>query len=161
MAEPLLREASPNFAEMLKKDPDAIADGVRAPHPGEIMKNPTLAATFRSLAKDGKKGFYTGRIAEELVKVCRDLGGHISLDDLANHLETSSENVDPISLKFRGQGLSKNGKKRRSNGDHKTAEEAHDKGIELWEHPPNGQGIVALMALGIIQELKITGEIPT
>jgi len=141
-AEESLRDASPNFAEMLKKDPSA-KDGVRAPQAGEIMKNATLAKTFRTLAEEGKAGFYTGRIAEELVKVVQDLGGHLELDDLKHHLEAGSEPVDPISIKFDGLGA---GKK---------------KGVELWEHPPNGQGIVALMALGIIQQLEKAGKIPT
>ncbi|KAI8268906.1 hypothetical protein K4K58_003693 [Colletotrichum sp. SAR11_239] len=149
--EPQIRDASPNFAEMLKKDPKA-ADGVRAPNPGEIMKNPTLAQTFRTLAKEGKKGFYTGRIAEELVKVVKDLGGHLELDDLANHLELGSEPVDPISLKFKP--VLKNQQQANGNADFV------DAGVELWEHPPNGQGIVALMALGIIQELQASGSVP-
>ncbi|PHH92694.1 hypothetical protein CDD83_5931 [Cordyceps sp. RAO-2017] len=143
-AEAQIRDASPNFAEMLKDDPGA-RDGVRAPRAGEIMRNPTLASTFRALAAEGKKGFYSGRIAEELVRVVRDLGGRLELDDLAHHLESSDGDgpVEPISLRFRGQGL----------GD------AH--GVELWEHPPNGQGIVALMALGIVQELEKQAKIPT
>ncbi|KAM3552667.1 hypothetical protein MY1884_007087 [Beauveria asiatica] len=136
-----IRNASPNFAEMLKKDPSAEA-GVRAPRPGEIMRNPTLAQTFRTLATEGKAGFYSGRIGEELVKVVRDLGGDLTLDDLQHHLDTGSEPVEPISLKFRGQG------------------QDADAGIELWEHPPNGQGIVALMALGIIQELEKQAKVP-
>jgi gamma-glutamyltranspeptidase/glutathione hydrolase len=139
--EKLLRSASPNFAEMLKKDASA-PDGARAPRAGEIMKNPTLARTFRTLAAEGKRGFYTGRIGEEIVSVLRDLGSHIELADLEHHLETGSESVEPISLKFRGQGL----------GD--------DDGVELWEHPPNGQGVVALMALGIIEQLEKQGKIP-
>ncbi|KAK6839113.1 gamma-glutamyltranspeptidase [Apiospora arundinis] len=155
-AEPVIRAASPNFREMLKDDPSA-PDGVRAPRPGEIMKNPTLAKTFRTLATEGKKGFYTGRIAEELVKVVRDLGGHLELEDLAHHLEMGSEPVDPISLKFKGQGVAQ-ALKNNIPGDNVKDE---DLGLELWEHPPNGQGIVALMALGIIQELEAAGTIPT
>ncbi|KAF9880925.1 gamma-glutamyltranspeptidase [Colletotrichum karsti] len=150
-AEAQIRAASPNFAEMLKKDPKA-ADGVRAPNPGEIMKNPTLAQTYRTLAKEGKKGFYTGRIAEELVKVVKDLGGHLELEDLANHLELGSEPVDPISLKFKP--VLKNQQQANGNSDVANA------GVELWEHPPNGQGIVALMALGILQELQASGAVP-
>lgn len=142
-SEAQIRGASPNFAEMLKKNPEGEG-GVAAPKPGEIMKNPTLAKTFRALAEEGKEGFYTGRIAEELVKVVQDLGGLLELDDLKHHLEKGSEPVDPISVKFTGQGL-----KDKEGG-----------GIELWEHPPNGQGIVALMALGIIQELEKQGKIP-
>ncbi|KAL2871450.1 gamma-glutamyltranspeptidase [Aspergillus lucknowensis] len=73
--EPLLRSASPNFKELLKAEPSA-KEGVRSPSAGEIMKNPTLAQTFRALVADGKKGFYEGRVAEELVKVVQDLGGY-------------------------------------------------------------------------------------
>ncbi|KAJ3521382.1 hypothetical protein NM208_g13314 [Fusarium decemcellulare] len=142
--EKLLRESSPNFAEMLKKDPSAN-DGVRAPRPGEVFKNPDMAKTFRTLATEGKKGFYTGRIAEEIVKVVQDLGGHLELDDLKHHLETGTENTEAISVKFRGQGL--------------TSKDP-DGGVELWEHPPNGQGIVALMALGILEQLEKQGKIP-
>lgn len=103
------------------------------------MKNPNLARTFRTLAAEGKEGFYSGRIAEEVVKVVQDRGGFLDLDDLKHHLETGSEPVEPISLKFRGQGCD---------------------GVELWEHPPNGQGIVALMALGIMEQLEKQGKIP-
>ncbi|KAF7542606.1 hypothetical protein G7Z17_g11434 [Cylindrodendrum hubeiense] len=123
----------------------AAKNGVRAPRPGEIIKLPELAKTFRTLATEGKKGFYTGRIAEEYIKVVQDLGGHLELADLEHHLKQGSEPVEPISLKFRGQGLTSDGK---------------DEGVELWEHPPNGQGIVALMALGIVQELEKQGKIP-
>ncbi|KAF4984718.1 hypothetical protein FZEAL_159 [Fusarium zealandicum] len=144
VSEKSLRDASPNFAEMLKKD-TAAKDSVRAPRPGEILKNPTLAKTFRTLATEGKEGFYTGRIAEELVKVVQDLGGRLELDDLKHHLETGTETTQPISVKFRGQGL---------------ASKDADGGVELWEHPPNGQGIVAIMALGIIEQLEKQGKIP-
>ncbi|GJC98532.1 gamma-glutamyltranspeptidase [Colletotrichum higginsianum] len=158
-AEPQIREASPNFAEMLKKDPNA-PDGVRAPNPGEIMKNPTLAQTFRALAKDGKKGFYTGRVAEELVRVVKSLGGHLELDDLAHHLEQGSEPVDPISLKFKPAVKSTtNGHAKGHTNGHSNGH-SNDGAVEVWEHPPNGQGIVALMALGIIQELQASGVVP-
>ncbi|KAJ4302221.1 hypothetical protein N0V88_002357 [Collariella sp. IMI 366227] len=140
-SEKALRKASPNFAEMLKADPSA-PDGVRAPKAGDIISLPNLARTFRTLAAEGKKGFYSGRIGEEIIKVVQSLGGHLELADLQHHLETGSESVDPISLKFRGQGTGSSG-------------------VELWEHPPNGQGIVALMALGILQELETRNQIPT
>ena len=141
-SEKSIRGASPNFAEMLKKDPSA-PDGVRAPRAGDIIKLPNLARTFRTLATEGKPGFYTGRIAEQLVSVVRSLGGHLTLADLQHHLAVGSEPVAPISLKFTGQGLPPSG------------------GLEVWEHPPNGQGIVALMALGILQSLESTSKIPT
>ena len=150
ISEKTIRGASPNFGEMLKDDP-AAPDGVRAPKAGDIIKMPNLARTFRALAKDGKPGFYTGRIAEEIVKVTNDLGGFLELEDLKHHMETGSEPVDPIGLKFRGQGLSK--------ASHGAA--AADHGVQLWEHPPNGQGIVALIALGVLQELEAKGQIPT
>ncbi|KAI8633628.1 gamma-glutamyltranspeptidase [Xylariaceae sp. FL1651] len=163
-SEPQIRRASPNGSEMLKVDPSA-PDGVRAPRAGEIMKNPSLAQTFRALATEGKAGFYKGRVAEELVKVVRDLGGHLELEDLAHHLEVGSEPVEAISLKFRGQNVQQTLKNQlASTGGAAEGGEQEadlDLGLELWEHPPNGQGIVALMALGILQELEKDGSIPT
>ncbi|KAI1348742.1 nucleophile aminohydrolase [Xylaria sp. FL0043] len=142
----LLRSASRNFAEMLKRDPTAPG-GFRGPRPGEIMKNPTLAQTFRTLAVEGKKGFYTGRIAEAIIAVCKDLGGHLELEDLQHHIAAGDELSSPISLQFRGQGVTELLKDL-------------DFGLELWEHPPNGQGLVALMALGILEQLEVTGKVP-
>ena len=137
---------------MLKADPNA-KDGCRGPQPGEIMKLPELAKTFRTLAKEGKKGFYEGRIAEELVKVVQDLGGYITLEDLKHHAETGTQEVDSISIKFTGQGIV--AKQKPPPG------EEPNQGVEVWEHPPNGQGIVALMALGILEELERTHKIPS
>ncbi|KAI0018771.1 gamma-glutamyltranspeptidase [Xylariomycetidae sp. FL0641] len=146
-SEALIRRASPNGAEMLKRDP-AAPDGVRAPRAGEVMRNPTLARTFRTLAAEGKEGFYAGRIAAELVRVVRDLGGHLELEDLAHHLEAGgSEAVEPISVRYNPGGGGKEG-------------EDDDEGVDLWEHPPNGQGIVALMALGILRALQEQGKVP-
>ncbi|OJD11767.1 gamma-glutamyltransferase, partial [Emergomyces pasteurianus Ep9510] len=144
-SEKLIRDASPNFREILKDCPNG-KDGVRYPQPGEIFKNPTLAQTFRTLAKEGKKGFYQGRIAGEIIKVVQDLGGHLTLDDLKYHAETGTQEVDAISLKLNPTDI---GGTRRDG-----------KEVEVWEHPPNGQGIVALMALGILEELSRTGKIP-
>lgn len=135
---------------MLKKDEKA-KDGCRAPRAGEVMRNPTLAKTFRTLAEEGKAGFYTGRIAEELVKVSSDLGGHLTLGDLKQHMDLGTETTEPIKFKFRAQDVAK------SHGKHMS--ESSSEGVELWEHPPNGQGIVALMALGIIEQLEKSGKI--
>jgi gamma-glutamyltranspeptidase / glutathione hydrolase len=143
---------------MLKPDPKA-PNGFRSPMPGELFKNPNLANTFRTLAKEGKSGFYTGRIAEELVKVCQDLGGYLELADLENHMKLGSEPVAPISLKFNGQGISTS-QSRHTNGRDGQDATAESHGVEVWEYPPNGQGIVALMALGILEELERTGKIP-
>lgn len=137
-SEALLKGASPNANEKLK-------DG-RAPKAGELMYNKTLARTFRSLADKGKAGFYEGRVADELIKVVSDLGGHLTLDDLKTYAETGSESTEALSILFSGQNATNYGDKQ---------------GIKLWEHPPNGQGLVALMALGILQILEKQGKIPT
>ncbi|KAL8782590.1 MAG: hypothetical protein Q9213_005268 [Squamulea squamosa] len=155
--EKAIKEASPNFGEILKSDPRA-PDGKRAPWPGEIMKNHTLANTFRLLAKHGKKGFYSGPVAEALVKVLQDLGSHFEVDDLRYHLQQGSEEVDAIKLCFNGQGISK---VHTHPVDGQPSSSASSEGVDLWEHPPNGQGIVALMALGILEELERTHKIPT
>lgn len=63
---PIFLKQSPNYAEMLITDP--ATGETHAPRPGEIYKNPTLAATFRTLAAEGKKGFYEGRVAEAIVE---------------------------------------------------------------------------------------------
>lgn len=109
------------------------------------MKNPKLAQVFRSLGKDGKAGFYQGEVAEKLVEAVQVRGGHLKMDDLTHHMETGSQKDQVISLAFTGQGLCEKNK----NG-----------GIKLWEHAPNGQGIIALMAMGILQELEKDGKIP-
>lgn len=115
------------------------------------MKNPTLAKTFRTLAAEGKRGFYEGRIAQEIVKVMNDLGGYMTMEDLAYHAQVGTQEVDAISLKFTGQDIaSKQG----------AGTDGPNEGVEVWEHPPNGQGIVALMALGIMEELERSGKIP-
>ncbi|CAL8577507.1 hypothetical protein XPA_003332 [Xanthoria parietina] len=104
--EKAIKKASPNFGEILKSDPHA-PDGKRAPLPGELMKNPTLANTFRLLAKHGKKGFYSGSVAEAIVKVVQDLGGRYEMDDLSYHLQQGSQEGDAIRLRFNGQDIGK------------------------------------------------------
>lgn len=120
----------------------AARDGARAPFSGEVFRNPTLAQTFRELAKHKRKGFYEGRVAEEIVRVLQDLGSAMTLEDLREHLHIGTQDVKPISLPFAGQGT------------------ASDGGVTLWECPPNGQGIVALIALGILEQLEKMGSIP-
>ena len=118
-----VKTASPNGHEMLRNG--------RAPRTGEIFRNPNLAETFRTLAREGSKGFYEGRIAQAMVDVVQLLGGEMTLEDLKGH---KTELVEPITLNYQG--------------------------LDIWECPPNGQGIVALMALGIIQELQEMKKIP-
>jgi gamma-glutamyltranspeptidase / glutathione hydrolase len=135
---------------MLRKDKNA-EQFVRAPRPGEVIRIPTLGKTFRTLASEGKKGFYSGRIGNAIIDVLNLCGGHMELADLSNHLELSTEESTPISLKFRGQNV--------SHSSHPAASGSKSRHVELWEHPPNGQGIVALMALGIFENLEQTKQI--
>lgn len=96
----------------------------RAPVAGEIMRNPTLAQTFREVAKHGKAGFYQGRVAKAIVDTSNALGGFMTLEDLASHRSTFDE---PISVNYHG--------------------------VDVWEIPPNGQGITALMALNMLEHM--------
>ncbi len=73
-----------------------LLDG-RAPQPGEIMHFPDLAQTFRTLVKEGKEGFYKGRIAQAIVDLIKAQGGVMSLDDLSTHAST---HADPISYAY-------------------------------------------------------------
>lgn len=149
-SEDVLRNASPNFRELLKRDPKA-EHFARAPKVGEVMRNPTLAKTFRTLAAEGKKGFYTGRIAQAITDVVRLCGGYLDVDDLKHHMDVGPHHADPMSIKLTGHGI----------GKPTTKNDGPDAELELWEHPPNGQGIVALMALGILQELEKSRAIPS
>ncbi|KAG8747436.1 hypothetical protein FRC10_001107 [Ceratobasidium sp. 414] len=123
LSESLIKQASPSFESMLLNG--------RAPRAGEVMRFPDLARTFRTLVTEGKKGFYTGRIAEAIVELIKSKGGVMELDDLAAH---DTEFVEPISYTYAGE-------------------------VTLYECPPNGQGITALMALGILEAVQETGKI--
>ena len=69
-----------------------LLDG-KAPLPGQVMKFPNLAQTFKELAVHGKDGFYKGRIAESIVDVVKSNGGLMELDDLENHQSTFVEAI--------------------------------------------------------------------
>ncbi|KAJ0417253.1 gamma-glutamyltranspeptidase [Aspergillus carlsbadensis] len=129
-----LREASPNYLELLKADPGAVG-GVRAPMAGEVMANPGLAQTFRILAAEGKDGFYRGQIADAIFEAVKARGGLLSHSDLAYHADMESTVTNPVHVRFNGV-------------------------VDVWEHPPNGQGLVALMALRLLEELERTQRIP-
>lgn len=120
-SEELIKNASPSG--------DAMLLNGKAPLPGQIMKFPDLARTFRSVADQGKDGFYKGRIAEAIVELIQSKGGVMELDDLSTH-ETSF--VEPISYTYGGE-------------------------VTVYECPPNGQGITALLALGIIDNIQDLG----
>ncbi|CAM9024687.1 unnamed protein product [Wickerhamomyces anomalus] len=105
-------------------------EGLTGPNQGQLIKNQYKAETFKLLAKHGKDGFYKGEVAESIVKEVQSRGGLITLEDLANHTSTF---VDPISYEFLGK--------------------------KLWEIPPNGSGIIALLSLGLIKTLAEKGDI--
>ena len=94
----------------------------RAPRAGEIFRQPNLARTFRTLASGGRDAFYKGEIAQAIADYCRKNGGFISLEDLA---ATKHDWVEPISTNYRG--------------------------YDVYEIPPNGQGITALITLNILE----------
>jgi gamma-glutamyltranspeptidase/glutathione hydrolase len=96
--------------------------GGRAPRKGEIFRNPDLANTYRMLAKGGRDVFYRGEIANTIDVFMKRIGGYLGLRDFEDH---SSTWVEPVSTIYRG--------------------------YEVWELPPNGQGIAALQMLNILE----------
>ena len=115
--------------EKLKRTPAAasnyLLDG-RAPRAGEIFRQKNIARTFRALARGGRDAFYKGEIARAIVDYCRKNGGFLSMQDFAEH---RSEWVEPISTNYRG--------------------------YTVYECPPNGQGLTALLTLNILEGLDI------
>ena len=73
-----------------------------APHPGEIMRFPELANTFKLLAEKGNPGFYTGTVAKSIVDLISSKGGVMTKEDLTSHKSTF---VDPISIDYKGVTL--------------------------------------------------------
>ena len=109
----------------LKKNPAAATNYLiegRAPRPGEIFRQPNLARTFRTLARGGRDAFYKGEIARAIADYSKKNGGFISLADLAAQ---KSDWVEPISTNYRG--------------------------YTVYEIPPNGQGLTALLTLNILE----------
>lgn len=94
MSESLLQNASPNS--------DAMLINGHGPKPGQVIKLPLLASTFKMLGENGKPGFYTGPVAESIVELIQSKGGLMSLEDLASH--TSTE-IEPISISYGGATL--------------------------------------------------------
>jgi gamma-glutamyltranspeptidase/glutathione hydrolase len=92
------------------------------PVKGEIWTNPNLAATYEAIARGGRAAFYKGDIARTIAAYVKRQGGHLAFEDLAEH---RGEWVEPVSVNYRGH--------------------------EVWELPPNGQGIAALQALNILE----------
>ncbi|KAH8924699.1 gamma-glutamyltranspeptidase [Atractiella rhizophila] len=133
-----LLEASPNGPEMLVND-ESIPLRYRGPNAGELWRNENLAQTFREVAEKGKSGFYKGRVAESLVDVVQSQGGVMTLEDLASHTSTPTK---PISYKYLSTPVSSGSP------------------VTLHEHAPNGQGLTALIALGILDQLCLMKKVP-
>ena len=96
------------------------------PYKGEIFKNPDLANTLKIIAEKGRKGFYEGKIAKTISNFIIDQGGFLSYDDLKSH---KSDWIKPVSTNYRG--------------------------YDIWELPPNGQGIAALQILNLLEGYDI------
>jgi gamma-glutamyltranspeptidase/glutathione hydrolase len=112
-------------ARKLSRDPGSAAvflPGGRSPRAGQMFKNPALARTYRLIAEGGRDAYYRGPIAEELVKLSDKVGGLFTLKDFADHTSTW---IEPVSTDYRG--------------------------YDVWELPPNGQGIAALQMLNILE----------
>ena len=108
---------------------DTFAPGGRAPRPGDIARLPDHAATLRAIAASGTEDFYHGELARRITDFAAATGGYLTRDDLAAHTSTW---VDPISTGYRG--------------------------YEVWEIPPNGQGVAALAALNILEGFDLAAH---
>jgi len=100
--------------------------GGRAPRLGEVFRNAELAWTYRQIAKQGRDAFYKGEVAQRILEHSTKLGGTMNAEDLA---QFQSEWVEPISTTYRGW--------------------------TVYEIPPNGQGIGALMMLNLMEQFPL------
>ena len=98
----------------------------RAPQVGELWRNPNLADTLERIAREGRDVFYRGDIARVIGDYMQANGGFLSYEDLAAH---HGEWVEPVSVNYRG--------------------------YDVWELPPNGQGIAALQILNILEQFDV------
>ncbi|MEZ5798129.1 MAG: gamma-glutamyltransferase family protein [Paracoccaceae bacterium] len=105
---------------------DLFSIAGRAPRVGEIFRAPQQAEVLRRIARDGRKGFYEGVVAEDMIASLRALGGCHTLDDLA---ATACDYTTPVSGTYNG--------------------------LELLEHPPNGQGATAILMLNILKAFDL------
>ncbi len=104
-----------------------MPDG-HVPNKGDIFKNQALAATYEKIATGGRDAFYKGDIARVIAAYMKEQGGFLSYEDLEAH---TSDWVEPVSTNYRG--------------------------YDVWELPPNGQGIAALQILNILERYDIEG----
>ncbi|NJD59226.1 MAG: gamma-glutamyltransferase [Anaerolineales bacterium] len=103
----------------------------RAPREGEIFRNPGLARTLQAIAEGGKAAYYQSEIAEAIAHVVQQAGGCLSVEDLAAHSSTWDS---PISTTYHG--------------------------LRVWECPPNGQGLAALLALNLLEGYDLASLLP-
>ncbi|MFM1655626.1 gamma-glutamyltransferase family protein [Brevibacillus sp. B_LB10_24] len=101
---------------------DTFAPQGRAPEIGEIWRSSDHARTLQEIAETNAESFYRGELAEKIDQFSRKYGGYLRLEDLGSY---KPEWVEPISVNYRG--------------------------YDVWEIPPNGHGLVALMALNILK----------
>jgi gamma-glutamyltranspeptidase / glutathione hydrolase len=104
--------------------------GGHAPAVGDVFRNPGLARSLRAIASEGRDAFYKGPLADAIVRYSQAAGGLFSHQDFAGHTSTF---VEPVSTNYRG--------------------------YDVWELPPNGQGIAALQMLNLLEpyDLKAMG----
>ncbi len=105
---------------------ETFAPEGHAPRTGEVFANPRLAQTLETLGREGRGAFYEGEIAHKIAAYMKEQGGFLSAADLAAH---HGEWVEPVSTNYRG--------------------------YDVWELPPNGQGIAALQMLNILEGYDI------
>lgn len=98
----------------------------RAPRAGELWKNPNYADTLEVLVREGRDGFYKGELAQRISDYMEAHGGFLSYDDLANH---QGNWVAPVSTNYRG--------------------------YDVWQIPPNGQGIAGLQILNLLEAFDL------
>ena len=98
----------------------------KIPLKGEVFKNPDLANTLKIISSKGRDGFYKGSIAKTISKFMAEQGGFLDKDDLNSHNSTW---IEPVSTSYRG--------------------------FDIWELPPNGQGIAALQILNIMEGFDV------
>jgi len=120
-------------AKLRKNGAHHFLPGGTAPAPGDTFTQPALAETLRAVARHGAKAFYEGPIAADIVNTLRSRGGLHTEADFAAGLNVA-EFVEPISLNWRG--------------------------YDVFECPPNGQGIVALIILGILNGMQTAADGP-
>ncbi|MDR1971503.1 MAG: gamma-glutamyltransferase family protein [Treponema sp.] len=97
----------------------------RAPAPGDLVRLPAMAQTIREIGRTGAQSYYRGDLAQEIDRYMQQIGGFLRAGDLAAF---SPEWVQPVGVNYRG--------------------------FDIWEIPPNGQGMTALMALNILENFS-------